>query len=103
MIGVPRLTPAQTVWLKRTIAAAAIALIAVQWINTRVSILRVNQFSPQPVVLTTYYIFHSMATGLKEGRIGQVDIAALQRHANLHGNDPWAPFERIPPGEPHRW
>jgi len=91
------------IWLKRVALAAAIAAIALQWANTRVAIVRTNQFSPQPVVLTTYYIFHSMALGMREGRIGQVDLQAVRRHAIVHQNSPWVPFERLPRGAQSQW
>jgi hypothetical protein len=89
------------VWLKRFAAAVAILMIALQWSNTRIAILKMNQHSATPVVPTTYYIYHSMATGMREGRIGQVDLLALREHANK--NDPWAPFERMPRDGPHQW
>jgi hypothetical protein len=88
-------------WLKRLAVGAAIVVIALQWANTRIGILKVNQHSPTPVLPTTYYIYHSMATGMREGRIGQVDLLALRAHANK--NDPWAPFERLPRDGPHQW
>jgi hypothetical protein len=88
-------------WLKRLAVGVAIAVIALQWTNTRIEILRVNQHSPTPILPTTYYIYHSMATGMREGRIGEVDLLALRAHANK--NDPWAPFERLPKDGPHQW
>jgi hypothetical protein len=94
---------AATVWLKRLFFAAAIVLISLQWVNTRIAILRANQFVANPVLPTTYFIYHSMATGLGEGRVGQVDLAALRRHANLNYNQPWAPFERLPQSAEHQW
>jgi hypothetical protein len=81
--------------------AAAMVAIVLQWANTRIAILRQNQNPANPTVLATYPAFHSMATGLREGRIGQVDLAALDQYSRLH--DPLAPFERIPPGGQHRW
>jgi hypothetical protein len=88
-------------WLKRIAIALAIAAVTVQWVNTRVSILRANQTGPNPVVLTTYYIYHSMATGIREGRIGQVDLLALRRYSLL--NNPSAEYERLPANAEHQW
>jgi len=88
-------------WLKRTLVALAVAAIALQWINTRIAILRLNQNPSHPVVLATYPIYHSMATGMREGRIGQVDLQAVRAYSLK--NDPSAPFERLPPGAEHQW
>src|SRR5206468_7902634 len=46
-------------------------------------------------------IFHDMATGFREGRVGQVDLLALRRYANL--NNPSAAYERLPRDAPHQW
>jgi hypothetical protein len=81
-------------------AVAALA-IALHWLNTRITILRDKQSLDNPVVLTTYDVFHDMAPGLAHGRLGQVDLLALGRHAALH--NPWAPYERLPPEGEHRW
>jgi hypothetical protein len=87
---------------KGALIAVAIALITIQWVNTRVAILRVNQNpSNNPVVLATYSIYHSMATGMREGRIGQVDLLAIRDYALL--NNPSAPFERRPRDAEHQW
>ena len=88
-------------WLRRVLIAAAVVAIALQWVNTRIAILRQNQNPANPTVLATYPAFHSMATGLREGRIGQVDLAALERYSLLR--NPLAPFERIPADGQHRW
>jgi len=88
-------------WLRHAAVAAAVVVIAVHWVNTRTTILLVNQNASKPIVPSTYYVFHGMAQALKEGRVGQVDLAALQRHEALH--DPWAPYERLPPDRPHAW
>jgi hypothetical protein len=93
--------PAVAVWLKRALLAASIAVIALQWTNTRIALLRMNQASATPVVPSTYYVYHSMATGMREGRIGQYDLVAIRQHTNR--NDPWAPFERAPEAGPHEW
>ena len=69
--------------------------------NTRVAILRVNQNPSNPVVLSTYIIYHSMATGMREGRIGQVDLLAIRDYSLL--NNPSAPFERRPANAEHQW
>jgi hypothetical protein len=42
-----------------------------------------------------------MATGFREGRVGQVDLAALRRRADV--KNPWEPFDRLPPEATHRW
>jgi hypothetical protein len=88
-------------WLKTAVVAAAVAIITVQWVNTRIAILRTNQFVAEPVLPTTYVIYHSMATGFSEGRIGQVDLAALRDYANLH--NPWAPFAKRMPDAAPQW
>jgi hypothetical protein len=87
-------------WLKRILILLSIALISLQWANTRIMMLRMNQ-SSAPVIPSTYYFYHSMATGFREGRVGQVDLAAIRRHADLH--DAWAPFERLPREATHEW
>jgi hypothetical protein len=88
-------------WLKGVLITAAIAAITMQWVNTRVTIVRVNQAGPTPVVLATYPIYHSMATGMREGRIGQVDLLAVRRYSLL--NNPSAPYERLPREAEHQW
>jgi hypothetical protein len=88
-------------WLKHALILLAAVIITLQWVNTRVAILRVNQDPSHPTVLATYPIFHSMAMGMREGRIGQVDLLAVRRYALL--NDPSAPFVRLPPGSEHQW
>ena len=88
-------------WLKRSAIAAAIIVITIQWVNTRVSILRINQNPAHPIVLSTYTVYHSMATGMREGRIGQVDLAALRRYSLLQ--DLSASYERLPRDAPHEW
>ena len=93
--------PVAVVWLRRSAIALAIAIVALQWTNTRIAILRMNQASPTPVLPNTYYIYHSMAAGMREGRIGQFDRVAIIQHTNK--NDPWAPFERAPKDGPHEW
>src|SRR5262249_26133254 len=88
-------------WVRRALVAVAIVMIALQWINTRIAILRMNQNPAHPVVLATYPIYHSMATGMREGRIGQVDLLAVRDYALL--NNPEAPFERRPRDAEHQW
>jgi hypothetical protein len=88
-------------WLKQTLIFLSVAVIALQWVNTRVAILRMNQDPSHPVVLNTYPIFHSMAMGMREGRIGQVDLLAVRQYSLL--NNLSAPFERLPPGSEHQW
>ena len=82
-------------WVRRALVAAAVIAISLQWINTRVAILRVNQNLAHPIVLATYDLFHDMAPGPAHGRLGQIDLIAIGRHAAL--NNPWAPYERLPP------
>jgi hypothetical protein len=88
-------------WLMHAVIAAAMVPITLQWVNTRIAILRMNQNPSNPVVLATYPIYHSMATGMRELRIGQVDLLAIRQYASL--NNPSAPFERLPPGAEHQW
>jgi hypothetical protein len=88
-------------WARNVLIAGAVLVIALHWLNTRITILRDKQRLDNPVVLTTYDVFHDMAPGLAHGRLGQVDLLALGRHAAL--NDPWAPYERLPPEGEHRW
>ena len=83
-------------WSKRTAIAVATVAIVVQWANSRASILHVNQDPARPMILDTYGYYHVMAMGLREGRIGQVDLAAVRRYQSL--KDPSAPYERLPPG-----
>ena len=90
-----------SVWFERALIAVAIVAIAWQFANTRIAILRQNQSPTHPVVPTAYRAFHSMATGLHEGRIGQVDLLALPGYSRL--NNSAAPYERLPPGAEHRW
>jgi hypothetical protein len=91
----------RVIWLKRTAIAAATVAITIQWVNTRASILLVSQDPAHPTILDTYSYYHVMAMGLREGRIGQVDLAAVRRHQSL--KDLSAPYERLPPGAAHEW
>ena len=75
--------------------------IALQWVNSRAAILQVNQNPAHPSIYDTYPIYHSMATGLRDGRVGQIDLAALGRYASPH--DFSAGYERLPPGVSHEW
>jgi hypothetical protein len=88
-------------WVRRTLIGLAIVAIIMQWVDTRVRILRVNQNPSNPIVLATYPFYHSMATGMREGRIGQVDLPAVYRYSGL--NNLSAPFERLPPEAEHQW
>src|SRR4051812_6337351 len=88
-------------WLRRALLAAADILIGLHLINTRISILRTNQSAANPIVLATYDIFHDMAPGPAHGRLGQIDLLAIARHAAT--KDPWAPYERLPPEGEHQW
>jgi hypothetical protein len=87
--------------LKVIIVGAAIVAIACQWVNTRASILLVNQNPARPMILDTYTYYHVMAMGLDEGRVGEVDLAAVRRFQSL--KDLSAPYERLPPGARHEW
>jgi len=91
----------QRTWLKGVLIAVALVAIALQWVNTRVAILKVNQNPSNPVVLATYPIYHSMATGMREGRVGQVDLLAVRDYSLL--NDLSAPFVRRPANAEHQW
>ena len=51
MIGPPRN------WMKRIAIAVAVVAITIQWVNTRATMLRVNQNPSHPMVLATYTIF----------------------------------------------
>jgi hypothetical protein len=93
--------PSAIAWLKHIVVAASILVISLQWANTRISTLRLNQSLSAPVVLSGYYVYHSMAAGLREGRMGQVDLAVLRHRAGV--NNPWAPFDRLPPEAAHQW
>ncbi len=88
-------------WSKRTAIAVATVAIVVQWANTRASILHVNQDPARPTILDTYGYYHVMAMGLRERRIGQVDLAAIRHYQSL--KDLSAPYERLPPGAAHEW
>jgi len=94
--------PAAAPWLKGIVVATAVVVITLQWVNTRVAILRVNQNpSTNPVVLSGYIIYHSMATGMREGRIGQIDLLAIYDYSLLR--NPSAVFERRPANADHQW
>jgi hypothetical protein len=88
-------------WLRRVLIAVAMVATAIQWVNTRTAMLLANQNPGHPTVLATYPVYHSMATGMREGRIGQVDLQALQRYASLH--DLSAVYERLPRDASHEW
>ena len=95
-----RIAPVIT-WGKRVAIAAAIVAVAIQWVNTRIVILREHQDSAHPMIMSAYTIYHSMATGMREGRIGQVDLAAVDRYLSL--NNPLAVYERLPREAQHKW
>jgi hypothetical protein len=98
---VGRMLVAPPRWLRWTLYGFAILAIALQWANTRIAIVRVNQNPTKPVMLATYPTYHSMATGMREGRIGQVDLPAVRRYSLL--NNPSAPYERLPRDAEHEW
>ncbi len=101
MAAVLRRITAPPRWAKSTLVLLAVFAIALHWVNTRVAILRMNQDPSHPIVLNTYPIFHSMAMGMREGRIGQVDLLAVRQYSLL--NNLSAPFERLPPRAEHQW
>ncbi len=80
--------------LRRLTIAVAVVAITLQWVNTRVAILQVNQKLAHPSIYDTYSIYHSMAMGLREGRIGQMNLAAAQRFSSVH--DSATEYERLP-------
>jgi hypothetical protein len=88
-------------WGTRVVFAVAVIAIALQWMNSRIAIVRQNQSPSHPVVPTMYRAFHSMATGLHEGRIGQIDLASLPLY-DRH-RDPSLPYDRLGPADQHRW
>ncbi len=88
-------------WATRLLIGVAIAAIALQWVNSRVTILRQNQAFDHPLVLSTYPAFHAMAMGLHDGHIGQVDLPAFERYGLLR--DPTAVYARQPATAEHRW
>jgi len=88
-------------WLQRLVALIAVAAIAVQWTNTRGSRLIASQNPSHREVLNTYTIYHIMAMGLRDGHIGQVDLAAAERYWAL--KNPSAVYERQPGDAQHAW
>jgi hypothetical protein len=88
-------------WLKRFVIAMAVVATALQWVNSRVAIVWQKQNPSHNTVPTGYPAFHSMATGLHEGRIGQIDLPAMELYARLVG--PGAAYERLPAGAEHHW
>jgi hypothetical protein len=89
------------IWVRRAAIALAVAATAIQWANTRSATLIANQNAAHPLILATYPIYHAMAASLREGRVGQVDQAALERYSSLH--DPAAVYERLPRDARHEW
>ena len=92
---------AMLMWLRRVVIGAAIAATALQWANTRSAAFLVNQNAAHPLVLATYPIYHAMAASLREGRVGQIDLAALARYSSL--KDLSAVYERLPHDARHEW
>ena len=90
-------------WLKRLAIAVALVVVGLQWVNSRFVIVWQNQNASNPVVPTSYRAFHSMATGLREGRIGQVDLRVLALPGYARPISPSTPYERLPPGAEHGW
>jgi hypothetical protein len=89
------------IWARRAAIAVAITTIVIQWANTRTASLLANQNPAHPLILATYPIYHAMATGIREGRIGKVDLAGLRRYSSL--NDLSAVYERLPQDASHEW
>jgi hypothetical protein len=96
-----RVEPSVRDCLQRVVVLAAIAAIAVQWMNTRGGRLVVTQNPAHREVMNTYTIYHIMAMGLREGHIGQVDVAAAERYWAL--KNPSAVYERQPGDAQHVW
>jgi hypothetical protein len=88
-------------WFRRAVMAMCVMVIALLWVNSRITILWRNQVGAKPVVLSGYYAFHGMAMALREGRIGQLDMAALRRYLAL--GDPLAVYQRSPNDAVHDW
>jgi len=80
--------------------AVCLVVIALAWVNLRVFVLR-TQADGKIVVLSGYYVYHGMAEALSEGRVGQVDMAALRQFLALH--DSLAVYKPVPPGGNHEW
>jgi hypothetical protein len=95
------INPAVNAALRRAAIGAAIAAIAIQWTDSRLQSLSITQGGAHPMRYDTYPYFHIMAMGIREGRIGQTDLLAVQRYANLH--DTAAVFERSPSEAPRMW
>jgi hypothetical protein len=89
------------VWLRRVAIAFAIVATAIQWVNTRAAMLLANQNPAHPMILATYPVYHLMAMGIRDGRIGQIDLAALERYSSL--KDRSAVYERSPRDASHQW
>jgi hypothetical protein len=87
-------------WIRRSAVITAVTLIALQWANSRIAILRVNQNADHPMIMATLPVYLSMATGLREGRIGQIDLPAVSHYYSRQ--DLSAVYERLT-GPSHQW
>ena len=87
--------------VQRFVLAATGIVVALVWVNSRMFLMRRNSEGARPVVYSGYYVYHGMALALREGRLGQIDMAAHGRYLAL--NDPLATYERLPAGKPHDW
>jgi hypothetical protein len=90
-----------TLWLKRLAIGVAIAAIAIQWVDSRSAMFRVNHNPAHPIFMSTFSLFHTMAIGLEQGRIGEVDLDEFTRYSML--NDPYAPYDRPDTGVAPHW
>jgi hypothetical protein len=94
-------SPRRAFSLKMLPIAAAVAVISLQWVNARIAVLRNKDNAGKVVVLSGYYIYHGMATALKEGRVGQIDRARFLQFDSAH--DPFAEYKPLAPGVAPRW
>lgn len=95
------ISPKRALWLKGMLIAAAVVVISLNWLNTRISMLRISEKQSKVIVLSGYYIYHGMATALKEGRVGQIDWARFLQFDSAH--DPLAEYKQLAPGVAPRW
>jgi hypothetical protein len=76
--------------LGKTAVALSILLLVLLWSNSRILILRMNQDPANPIVLSGYYVYHGMAAGLEEGKVGQLDLTRYREYTAL--NNPYAAY-----------
>jgi len=80
---------------RRLVGGIALAVLALLWVNSRILILRHNQDSRKPTVLSAYPVYHGLAAALEEGRFGQLDLVRYEQYRAW--GDPFAPY---PPRNP---